>query len=115
MKHGFDTVDEYRENAQTKFSLLENGILQKPCTRLLLINVSFYLFIINFFFFAWLTGGLVLAKGTMDGLMPIEDSMLLFEHGSPKEARFFPGALHMGYPMANASVYPWMESVMNGE
>ena len=26
--------------------------------------------------------------------------------------RFFPGALHMGYPMANASVYPWMESVM---
>lgn len=44
--------------------------------------------------------------------MPIEDSMMLFEYGSPKEARFFTGALHMGYPMANASVYPWMESVM---
>ena len=28
------------------------------------------------------------------------------------EFRFFPGALHMGYPMANSSVYPWMESVM---
>jgi hypothetical protein len=26
--------------------------------------------------------------------------------------RFFDKALHMGYPMANASVYPWMESVM---
>jgi hypothetical protein len=46
--------------------------------------------------------------------MPIEDSMMLFEYGTPKEARFFPGALHMGYPMANGSVYPWMESAMDG-
>lgn len=44
--------------------------------------------------------------------MPIEDSMLLFEHSTPKEARFFPGVLHMGYPMANASVYPWLEQVL---
>ena len=43
--------------------------------------------------------------------MPIEDSMLLFEYGSPKEGRFF-DALHMGYPNANASVYPWMQQVM---
>jgi hypothetical protein len=27
------------------------------------------------------------AQGTHDGLMPIEDSMLLFEHGMPKEGR----------------------------
>lgn len=54
-------------------------------------------------------------KGTLDGLMPIEDSMMLFEYGSPKEARFFTGALHMGYPMANSAVYPWMESVMATE
>ncbi|KAK4443726.1 esterase FrsA [Podospora aff. communis PSN243] len=88
MKHGFKSVEEYKEGVQKKFSLLETGIIQKPSTRLLLIN------------------------GTLDGLMPIEDSMILFEYGSPKEARFFTGALHMGYPMANASVYPWMESVM---
>ncbi|KAK2067340.1 hypothetical protein P8C59_001091 [Phyllachora maydis] len=88
MKHGYDSVEEYKKGVQTKFSLLENGILEKPSTRLLLIN------------------------GTLDGLMPIEDSMMLLEHGTPKEARFFPGALHMGYPMANGSVYPWMESVM---
>ncbi|KAJ2906013.1 hypothetical protein MKZ38_003496 [Zalerion maritima] len=91
MKHGFTSVEDYLENAKKKFSLLDNGILQKPSTRLLMIN------------------------GTLDGLMPIEDSMLLFEHGTPKEARFFSGALHMGYPMANSAVYPWMEAVMKGE
>lgn len=88
MKHGYKTVEEYKEGAQKKFSLLESGILDKPSARLLLVN------------------------GTLDGLMPIEDSMLLFEHGSPKEARFFKGAPHMGYPMANPSVYLWIESVM---
>jgi len=87
-KHGYDSVDEFKQGVQKKFSLLENGIIHQPSTRLLLIN------------------------GTLDGLMPIEDSMMLFEYGSPKEARFFTGALHMGYPKANASVYPWMDSVM---
>ncbi|KAI1472199.1 alpha/beta-hydrolase [Daldinia caldariorum] len=89
MKYGYgDDVEAYVEGSQRKFSLLETGVLRMPSTRLLLVN------------------------GTHDGLMPIEDSMLLFEYGSPKEARFFTGALHMGYPMANASVYPWMEQVM---
>ena len=88
MKHGFESVEEYKRGAQLKFSLLENGILNKKSTRLLLVN------------------------GMQDGLMPIEDSMLLFEHGTPKEARFFTGALHMGYPMANGCVYPWMEQVL---
>ncbi|KAI1765695.1 alpha/beta-hydrolase [Hypoxylon sp. FL1150] len=88
-KYGYgDDVQAYLEGAQKKFSLVETGIVQMPSTRLLLVN------------------------GTQDGLMPIEDSMLLFEYGSPKEARFFTGALHMGYPMANLSVYPWMEQVM---
>ncbi|KAA8574669.1 hypothetical protein EYC84_003919 [Monilinia fructicola] len=88
LKHGYASIEDFRSNVQRKFSLLETGIIDKPSTRLLLIN------------------------GTLDGLMPIEDSQLLFEHGTPKEARFFPGALHMGYPMANSAVYPWMESVM---
>ncbi|KAG7122341.1 Heptaketide hydrolyase ayg1 like protein [Verticillium longisporum] len=88
MKHGYETVAEYKTGVQKKFSLLDAGVIQQPSTRLLLIN------------------------GTQDGLMPIEDSIMLFEYGTPKEARFFPGALHMGYPMANGSVYPWMEKVM---
>ncbi|KAI1276343.1 Alpha/Beta hydrolase protein [Xylaria sp. FL0933] len=87
-KHGCESVEEYLRVAMERFSLLETGILEMPSTRLLLVN------------------------GTLDGLMPIEDSTLLFEYGSPKEGRFFPGALHMGYPDANSSVYPWMEGVM---
>ena len=63
MKHGFKTVSEYKEGVQKKFSLLETGIIHQPSCRLLLVN------------------------GTLDGLMPIEDSMMLFEYGSPKEAR----------------------------
>ncbi|KAH7018253.1 Alpha/Beta hydrolase protein [Microdochium trichocladiopsis] len=89
-KHGFDSVEEYKEKVQGRFSLLANGLLdpQGGSARLLLVN------------------------GMQDGLMPIEDSMLLFEHGSPKEARFFAAALHMGYPLANSAVYPWMEQVV---
>ena len=29
-----------KEDAQKRFSLLENGIFDMPCTRLLLVNVS---------------------------------------------------------------------------
>lgn len=43
MKHGFASVEEYKANAQKKFSLLETGIIQKPSTRLLLINVGYSL------------------------------------------------------------------------
>ncbi|KAI1432509.1 Alpha/Beta hydrolase protein [Xylaria sp. CBS 124048] len=89
MKHGFQNVEDYLQHGLKRFSLLENGILEKPSTRLLLVN------------------------GVLDGLMPIEDSMLLFEYGSPKDGRFFQDAVHMGYPLANASIYPWMESVLN--
>jgi hypothetical protein len=40
IKHGYKTVEEYKAGVQKKFSLLETGIIHKPSTRLLLINVS---------------------------------------------------------------------------
>ena len=70
--------------AQDKFSLLSTGVLRandgagggsgrdKECCRLLLVN------------------------GVKDGLMPVEDSMLLMEFGRAKEARFYTGLMHMG-------------------
>lgn len=88
-KFGYKNEEEFMDKAQKDFSLVETGIVNMPACRLLLVN------------------------GTHDGLMPIEDSMLMMEYGTPKEARFFTGLLHMGYPPANGSVYPWMEQVMD--
>ena len=63
MKFGYKNVDELKARAQKDLSLVENGIVNMKSTRLLLVN------------------------GINDGLMPIEDSQLLFEYGSPKEGR----------------------------
>ncbi|USW52016.1 Putative esterase FrsA, alpha/Beta hydrolase [Septoria linicola] len=87
-KFGYETEEAMLENAQKDWSLVDSGIVNQESCRLLLVN------------------------GTHDGLMPIEDSMLMMEYGRPKEGRFFTGLLHMGYPPANGSVYPWMEEVM---
>ena len=40
LKFGYRTVEEMKKDARQRFSLLENGILDQPCCRLLLINVS---------------------------------------------------------------------------
>jgi hypothetical protein len=44
-KFGYGSVEEMEKDAQKRFSLLENGILDKPSARLFLINVrrKFYL------------------------------------------------------------------------
>lgn len=94
-KYGYSSFEEMKTKCQDEFSLVSGkgegvpvvGQGMSSC-RLLLVN------------------------GTLDGCMPIEDSMLLAEYGSPKEMRFVTGRLHMGYPEANSFVYPWMESVM---
>jgi hypothetical protein len=55
---------------------------------------------------------MLLINGVLDGLMLIEDSMLLAEYGSPKEMRFVKEREHMGDPEASGTVYPWLERVM---
>jgi esterase FrsA len=67
-KSGYEEWVEYAP----KLSLLKQGILDKPCAPLLLVN------------------------GVHDSLFPIRDYYLLFEHGSPKCARFFEAG-HMGF------------------
>jgi hypothetical protein len=47
LKHGYATAEEYKKDALQKFSLVENGILNKPSSRLLLVNVS-GLFLLRF-------------------------------------------------------------------
>lgn len=63
-KFGYDSVEDFRTKAQKTFSLVETGIVHKKSSRLLLVN------------------------GTHDGLMPVEDSLLMSEYGSPKEIRY---------------------------
>jgi pimeloyl-ACP methyl ester carboxylesterase len=55
-----------------KLSLLDMGLLDKPCAPLLCVN------------------------GVDDSVFPIADHYLLLQHGTPKSARFFPGG-HMGH------------------
>jgi pimeloyl-ACP methyl ester carboxylesterase len=65
------TFEEWVEYAP-KLSLLDQGLLDRPCAPLLCIN------------------------GVDDSVFPIADHYLLLQHGSPKAARFFPGG-HMGH------------------
>lgn len=39
-KFGFQSVEDLKKDGQKKFSLLDNGIVEKPSCRLLLLNVS---------------------------------------------------------------------------
>lgn len=87
-KFGYESTEEFLEKEQQDFSLVEAAILDMPSCRLLFIN------------------------GVQDGLMPIEDSSLLLERRSPKEARFFPGLARMANPAALEVALSWLESVV---
>ncbi|CAN9243446.1 unnamed protein product [Alternaria alternata] len=68
-------VEAFKKEAMNKFSLLNDGTLDKQtCSRLLLVN------------------------GTEDEIFPIDDYYLALQHGAPKEARFITGIKHMGEP-----------------
>ena len=67
-----------------RLSLLEQGILDRPCAPLLLVN------------------------GVHDSVFPIRDMQLLLEHGDSKTARFFPDESHMGGPRALAVILDWL-------
>ncbi|EAW14606.1 heptaketide hydrolyase ayg1 [Aspergillus clavatus NRRL 1] len=87
-KHGYASEAEFVAGAQKKFSLVETGVVDQPSCRLLLLN------------------------GVDDGVVPIEDCLVLFDHGSPKEGRFFKGLPHMGYPNSLPVSYKWLEEVL---
>ncbi|MFC0385174.1 alpha/beta hydrolase family protein [Muricoccus vinaceus] len=65
-------------------SLLDQGLLSRPCAPLLLVN------------------------GKEDRQCPIADIHLLLEHGSPKTVRLFPGG-HMGFgPHTVPTIVAWI-------
>lgn len=88
-KFGYKNTEEYaNSDAQARFSLVENGIFDRPCTRLLLVN------------------------GMEDSIFPIEDSILALRHGRAKEARFVDGSGHMGAPAAETIIRDWFLKVL---
>jgi esterase FrsA len=68
-----------------RLSLLDQGLLDRPCAPLLLVN------------------------GKEDKQCPVADIHLLLDHGWPKSVRMFPGG-HMGLtPMTLPSIVEWLE------
>ncbi|KAI0889473.1 yellowish-green 1-like protein [Annulohypoxylon maeteangense] len=88
-KFGYTDFEQFKKEAQDKFSLLRTGILDKPCTRLLLVN------------------------GTEDEIFPIDDYYLCLLHGGPKEARFVPGTKHMGEPESFSIILKWVFKLLD--
>ncbi|KAI0970116.1 Alpha/Beta hydrolase protein [Xylaria arbuscula] len=85
-KFGYETdFERFKEVARDRFSLLSNGILDRPgCARLLLVN------------------------GTEDEVFPIDDYYLCLQHGDPKEVRFVGGSKHMGEPDSFVIILQWL-------
>lgn len=68
-----------------RLSLLDQGLLDRPCAPLLLVN------------------------GKEDRQCPVADIHLLLDHGWPKSVRMFPGG-HMGLtPMTLPTIVDWLE------
>jgi esterase FrsA len=83
---GAGTYDEYIERVEA-FSLVDQGILDRPHPPMLIVN------------------------GRHDEQVPIDDMLVLVEHGGPKEMRLFPGG-HMGYgPNTLPAVIAWLQKV----
>lgn len=80
---GANTEEEY-VRFFGRLSLLDQGLLEKPCAPLLLVN------------------------GKEDKQCPVTDIHLLLDHGSPKSVRMFPGG-HMGLtPQTLPSIVDWL-------
>ncbi len=78
--------EEYIEGFR-RLSLLDQGLLDRPCAPLLLIN------------------------GKNDTQCPLSDIELLTEHGDPKSVRLFAGRGHMGFgPGTVETIIGWLKS-----
>ncbi|KAH9841314.1 heptaketide hydrolyase ayg1-like [Teratosphaeria destructans] len=78
-------IETFKTEAMGKFSLVEDGTLDKPdCARLLLVN------------------------GEGDEIFPIDDYYECLYRGAPKEARFVKDRKHMGEPESFSIIITWL-------
>jgi len=90
-KWGYEYDQEAFKKVASKYSLLNDGTLDKPSTKLLLVN------------------------GTQDEIFPIDDMFVVLEHGGPKLARFVPGLKHMGEPESFHIILRWIYGLLGIE
>ncbi|OAG41933.1 hypothetical protein AYO21_03936 [Fonsecaea monophora] len=86
-KFGYPDLESFIQDAG-KFSLLNDGTLEKPCTKVLLVN------------------------GNDDEIFPIDDMFVSLEHGNPKLARMVKGKKHMGEPDSFFIILRWIHGVL---
>lgn len=82
-KFGYPDLESFIKEAP-KFSLLNDGTLDKPCTTMLLVN------------------------GNDDEIFPIDDMFVALEHGLPKQARMVKDKKHMGEPDSFFIILKWI-------
>lgn len=86
-KFGYPDLQSFIKES-SKFSLLNDGTLQKPCTKVLLVN------------------------GNNDEIFPIDDMFVALENGQPKLARMVKGKKHMGEPDSFFIILKWIYGVL---
>jgi esterase/lipase len=86
-KYGYPDLESFIKEAG-KFSLLNDGTLEKPCTKMLLVN------------------------GDKDEIFPIDDMFVALEHGQPKLARMVKGKKHMGEPDSFFIILKWIHQLL---
>ncbi|KIV92343.1 hypothetical protein PV10_06793 [Exophiala mesophila] len=89
-KFGYPDLESFILDAG-KFSLLNDGTLDKPCTNMLLVN------------------------GNDDEIFPIDDMFVALENGQPKQARMVKGKKHMGEPDSFFIILRWIYALLGLE
>jgi pimeloyl-ACP methyl ester carboxylesterase len=90
-KFGYgDDLEKFKKEAH-KFSLVHDGTLHKPCTKVFLVN------------------------GDHDEIFPIDDMFVALSHGGPKLARIVNGKKHMGEPDSFFIILKWIWGLLGLE
>lgn len=89
-KFGYeDDLEGFKREGREKFSMVEDGTLEKECCKHVLI-----------------------VNGTEDEIFPIEDMLVALQHGKPKEARMVQGKKHMGEPESFHIILQWIHGLL---
>ncbi|KAI3392129.1 hypothetical protein diail_6141 [Diaporthe ilicicola] len=87
-KFGYADLESFIQDAG-KFSLVNDGTLDKPCC-----------------------GDVLIVNGEKDEIFPIEDLYVSLRHGKPKFARVVEGRKHMGEPESFFVILRWIHDLL---